>query len=549
MGIRRVFTGLLISSALVVQMTVSLASIVQAEPDDAGSAGQVLINEIKLGGGNIPELKEYITLFNNADQQLSLEGWSLEYAKPVSPELGSNFCVASDWKSFPGAKVSVSELSGNLGSYSISTQIVRQLNDSGSGSLRLIEKNSGDQVIVHDLVGWGADAPCKEGTPTKTPSVNKSLSRFLSCDDDLPIDTGDNNYDFAVNTSPNPGGPGGKYKNDCSEANQEQPVGFADIQGDSKCSDLMLSELLPNPKSYDSGNEFIEIYNPLEEIIILDGCGITSGTKTFNFPQGMQIEPDKHLAFYDSETKITLANSTGGEIVLFGPAEEKTYSYPAGMLEDISWALIAGVWQATDNITPNAPNKPASSKKITATSSDLGDCPAGKFRNPATNRCKLIDSGNSLKPCGQDQYRNPTTNRCRKIASGTSLTPCVPGQFRNPATNRCKSTSTGYSLKPCKPGQVRNPATNRCKSTTSSAYSLKPCNPGQERNPDTNRCRKVRSSEVGDVLAKVEDVESAFSSNNTWWLAGGAIISAGGYGVWEWRRDIRNWLAKLKLKK
>jgi hypothetical protein len=53
----------------------------------------------------------------------------------------------------------------------------------------------------------------------------------------------------------------------------------------------------------------------------------------------------------------------------------------------------------------------------------LKPCPPGKERNPATNRCRKIQTVSTpkkpkkpqLKPCPVGKERNPATNRCRKI--------------------------------------------------------------------------------------------------------------------------------------
>jgi hypothetical protein len=127
----------------------------------------------------------------------------------------------------------------------------------------------------------------------------------------------------------------------------------------------------------------------------------------------------------------------------------------------------------------------------------------------------------------------------------SALVPCRPDQFRNPDTNRCKLiASASSSLMPCKPSQQRNPATNRCRSVAGASTTLKPCGPGQERNPATNRCRKIVGT--AEAAYAVEDVPTDLSSNMGWWLAGAAGIGVVGYGTYEWRRELLGLLGKAK---
>jgi hypothetical protein len=203
-----------------------------------------------------------------------------------------------------------------------------------------------------------------------------------------------------------------------------------------------------------------------------------------------------------------------------------------------------GTWKWSTRLsgTNNAPLYIAPSVAKAPSGSSLQACRADQFRNPLTNRCKLIaTSSATLQACAEGKLRNPETNRCKSVASSaSSLSPCRSDQFRNPETNRCKSSvSSAGSLVQCKPGQTRNPATNRCKSTVSLASSLKPCAANQERNPDTNRCRKVLGSSIPSASFAVEDSAAEAGQQTIGWLAFAAVGTfAVGYGVWEWRREI-----------
>ncbi len=282
---------------------------------------------------------------------------------------------------------------------------------------------------------------------------------------------------------------------------------------------ILISELLPNVTSTDTGKEFIEIYNPNDHSINLKGYKLELGpsfTKTYTFADQI-LNAGEYAGFSDTQTGIVLPNTTGsirlrtaaGNIA----SETALYDSPA---DDMAWAFIDNVWQYTNQPTPGAANIPSLLGGVgggSDDSSDLAACPEGKYRNPATNRCKTIETDVGLKPCAIDQIRNPETNRCRSVFVNDS------------------------GVTPCKAGQIRNPETNRCKGTTTASNTLKACAANQERNLQTNRCRKKAAT--GDIANEVKDVESMVKAEHGGWLlAGTAGIGLAGYGVAEWRDEI-----------
>ncbi len=255
-----------------------------------------------------------------------------------------------------------------------------------------------------------------------------------------------------------------------------------------------ITELLANPKGVDAGKEFIELYNPsLTDVISLDDILLRVGfdkPRWYTFPDGVSILPQSYSVFYNAEMGFTLPNTTG-KIQLF--RNDKPIGDPieyATAKDDQAWALIGATWQYTSSLTPGAPNQPSPLK-------------ASKVK-PASTR----------KPCASNQYRNPATGRC-KLISSTTAKPCASNQFRNPATGRCKLIS-------------------------SSTSKLKPCKANQERNPETNRCRNV--SKMSDANYKPSGVETTANNQTRWyyWVAIAGIISLIiGYGVWEWRDELK----------
>lgn len=281
---------------------------------------------------------------------------------------------------------------------------------------------------------------------------------------------------------------------------------------------IEIAELLPNAIGSDVGNEFIELYNPNEFDVDLSLYRMQVGTntlKTYAFPLGSLLAAGTHKSFSNDDIAFTLVNASSqvrlimvdGQTIDDSPIYEQAY-------DGMAWASIDGKWQYTDQPTPGAPNVPSHPIEI------------------------VEDAVTGLKPCAANQYRNPDTNRCRLVLTIMStVTPCKDGQYRSEMTNRCRSLDTDIaSLVPCAEGQERNPLTNRCRSLAAAAIQLSPCKDGQERNIDTNRCRTV--TKLADVGYAVQPIAKS-DGNGSGLIALAVIIGlALAYALWEWRVEL-----------
>jgi len=287
---------------------------------------------------------------------------------------------------------------------------------------------------------------------------------------------------------------------------------------------IELTELLPNATGSDTGNEFIEIFNPSTRVVDLSLYSIRTGVnsdKVYSFPDSATIAPGEYRAFSDTTMKFTLVN-TSGRVVLMAIdgsvlGDSGVYNSPP---DGMSWALIGNNWQYTNQPTPAASNLASSveESEVSEGGNTPAPCPAGKYRNPLTNRCRNIESDAVvLAACDADQYRNPDTGRCRKI-SVASITPCKDGQYRSEETNRCRNIATASTAKPCKDNQYRS--------------------------EETNRCRNLPASSVPESSFAVQPVKDTAMAFVGWWALGGVGALAVGYGVWEWRREITAYVGK-----
>lgn len=487
----------------------------------------LVISEIQVGGlntdGSENALYEFVELYNQEDYPVDVTGWQLEYfsadstdtlasgAKPtrvlivLDGELGSHGYALFSYAGY------LDEADGYFGEGStLKSGLLAGL----GGHVRLVD--TGDMVI--DSVGWGA-AKSPETKAVAKPPLGYSAERRPHAEDEVLLTDTDNNFtDFTHNELPTP--TGGSLLELALPEPEEAP----------DCADAIITELLPNPDGADGGNEFIELYNPTDAVIFLESCMLetTANAKKYQFPIASSLPPKTYLAFYDNETELTLANAAGGTVLLVGTSTEYSVDYPKDMKSGYSWSLIDGVWLATDRPTPNTSNLPPLPAQTNQTGEEAEtqpeSCGPGKFRNPETNRCKNVQVlAASLSPCAAGQVRSPETNRCRNIASLVT------------------------TLVPCRPGQERNPETSRCRNVLGTATQATACKEGQERNPETNRCRKVAAVTAASPSVGSSDSQNAPQRLNYIFL-GTASAAVLGYGVFEYRRDIGNLLARLKVR-
>ena len=292
------------------------------------------------------------------------------------------------------------------------------------------------------------------------------------------------------------------------DSDPEEPEVPADSQtgeaGDSTALPLEITELLPNAAGSDAGNEFIEFYNPNTVAVRGQGYELLVGAttvKVYTVPATFIVEPLSYAVLKNDTTKYSLSNTSGAVQLRFnGQNVGPTITYISPK-DGESWALIEGEWQYTGLPTPGSPND---------TGSVLG------LQVPVALSIQ--------KPCAENQYRNVETGRCKLITVASVQSPCKEGQVRNVETGRCRNIASSTGPAPCKAGQ--------------------------ERNAETGRCRNiVKMTKASDKLVPSEKTQ--VTSGPAWyvWIGVGGIISAIlGYGVWEWRQELRQVFQRVREK-
>jgi hypothetical protein len=283
---------------------------------------------------------------------------------------------------------------------------------------------------------------------------------------------------------------------------------------------LKINELLPNAFGADSDNEFIELYNPNDEVVSLSSYQLKIGIglpKLYLFPKGSIIEPYGYIVFSNADIAFTLLNSSS-QVSLTSNDNQLIDVSPAYVdpPDGLAWASIEGIWEYTNQPTPGLHNIASAVEPDDIVEVDTlpRSCAPNQFRSSDTNRCRLLAvAGSILTPCKDGQYRSETTNRCRSVAEDAgTVTLCNSNQYRNPDTNRCRLVESASAAMPA------------------------PCKEGQERNLDTNRCRNVAGT-IPNAGFAVEPIPDSSGSTIGWLAVGGVCLIALGYCAWEWREE------------
>ena len=463
----------------------------------------------------ISQDKKYVEIYNPTNHNVDLAGWKIEYyagssAKTVGKIfkdeviLANGFLVLSNDKMLAGAI----KFDNNLGLAQNDGSVVLSRSD---GS-------------VADTVGWGNNSK-SAGSPIKG-GVKIVWRCFVGKN---IIDSKNNSTDFLSSKGSDSQGIVPYSRPNCKspESNPESPKKL------NKCEGLKLSEIASN-----IDEQFIEIINSGEKTVITTGCKLAVGDAGVRENIGdIELNPGEFLTIKIKNTNLKLPKTKGKVYLLDESGSKIDISEYNNMPKGASWSLVDDEWTRTFAITEGAAN----------IFKEYLDCQNGYERN-ALSRCVKIAIPPVESPCSVGQYRHPETRRCRKIEAAKTITPCKDGYYRSEETGRCRSiaSAAAKTLKPCPEGQFRNSATGRCKKIASTDDIAKECPEGFERNPQTKRCRKIKSANMPTVGSAAAEVKQVAGATWGWWVFGGVSLLAVGYGVWQWRWEISQFVRKIR---
>lgn len=464
----------------------------------------ILISKISQG-------KKYVEIYNPTNRNVNLAGWKIEYytgsgAQTVGKIFKDEVISANGFLALSNDKMSadVIKFDNNL--------VLAQNN----GSV-VLSRSDGS---VADTVGWGnnsksAGSPIKGGVKIVWRCfIDENIidSKFLS-------GKNLNNQEVEPYSRPNCKSP------------EPKPEPSKELN---KCEGLKLSEIASNVDE-----QFIEIINSGEKTVITMGCKLTVGDSGVHENiGGIELNPGEFLVIKIKNTKLKLPKTKGKVYLLDedGSKIDAAAEY-SSMPKGSSWSSVDNEWTRTFAITEGAAN----------IFKEYPDCQNGYERN-VLGRCVKIAIPPVESPCPVGQYRHPDTRRCRKIEATKTITPCKDGYYRSEETGRCRSiaSAAAKTLKPCPEGQFRNSATGRCKKIASTDDIAKECPEGFERNPQTKRCRKIKSANMPTVSSAATEVKQVAGATWGWWVFGGVSLLAVGYGVWQWRWEISQFVRKIR---
>ena len=463
----------------------------------------------------ISQDKKYVEIYNPTNRNVNLAGWKIEYytgsgvetvGKIFKDEVisANGFLVLSNDKMLERAI----KFDNNLGLAQNDGSVVLSRSD---GS-------------VSDTVGWGNNSK-SAGSPIKG-GVKIVWRCFVGKN---IIDSKNNSTDFLSGKNLNNQEVEPYSRPNCKNP-EPKPESSKELN---KCEGLKLSEIASN-----IDEQFIEIVNSGEKTVITTGCKLAVGDSGVRENIGdIELNPGEFLVIKIKNTKLKLPK-TKGKVYLLDEAGSKIDSAEYEKLaKSSSWSLIDDEWMQTFMITENSEN----------IFKEYPDCQSGYERN-VLGRCVKIATPPVESPCPVGQYRHPETRRCRKIEATKTITPCKDGYYRSEETGRCRSVASAAAktLKPCPEGQFRNSATGRCKKIASTDDIAKECPEGFERNPQTKRCRKIKSANMPTVGSAAAEVKQVAGVTWGWWVFGGVSLLAVGYGVWQWRWEISQFVRKIR---
>lgn len=463
----------------------------------------------------ISQDKKYVEIYNPTNQNVNLAGWKIEYytgsgfktvGKIFKDEviLANGFLVLSNDKMLAGAI----KFDNNLGLAQNDGSVVLSRSD---GS-------------VADTVGWGNNSKFA-GSPIKG-GVKIVWRCFI---DGNIIDSKNNSTDFLSSK-----GSGSQEIAPYSRPNCKSPESKPEPSKElNKCEGLKLSEIASNVDE-----QFIEIINSGEKTVITTGCKLTVSDSGVRENIGdIELNPGEFLTIKIKNTKLKLPKTKGKVYLLDEAGSEIDSAEYKKLTKSSSWSLIDDEWAQTFMITENSEN----------IFKEYLDCQNGYERN-VLGRCVKIAIPPVESPCPVGQYRHPETRRCRKIEAAKTIAPCKDGYYRSEETGRCRSiaSAAAKTLKPCPEGQFRNSSTGRCKKIASTDDIAKECPEGFERNPQTKRCRKIKSANMPTVGSAAAEVKQIAGATWGWWVFGGVSLLAVGYGVWQWRWEISQFVRKIR---
>jgi len=311
---------------------------------EAAKPLDIIINEIAWMGTDISANDEWIELYNNTKDSISLDGWVLK-SEDGTPEIKLTGIILAN-------SFFLLERTDDNTVLEIVADLIYK------GALG----NNGKNLKLYDNLGNLIDGVnCSSGWFAGDNKTKQTMER-----ENAQIS---GNEETNWQTSQNPGGTP-KAKNSGGAEIFTQPPKEIDTaetlpktQSESSqvvsSSGVVINEILPSPEGSDEKEEWIEIFNQNSFEVDLSGWQISDAlgkTKTYTFAEKTIILAKSFLVLPRPETKITLNNDGDGLILTSANGDiidEVNYEKaPQGE----SYNRIDSGWAWSPDLTPGATN-------------------------------------------------------------------------------------------------------------------------------------------------------------------------------------------------
>lgn len=292
----------------------------------------IVISELSMGSST-SATEEFIELYNNSDSAISLANWSIYYRSATGSSYLKKASMSATASLQPHTFYVMSTTVPN------DTTLISGMSQTG-GVIELRD----DKNNIIERVGYG-NANISTGKPAIAAQSGESIYRQYDVDSKKMINTGDNFSDFYITSSMSPG--------------SIPIIEVEEISEPTVYPSIYINEIYPNPnpEQSESEDEFIELYNPNETAVDLNGWLIKDVSGKTHIIKNKSIEPNGYLTLYSSETGISL-NNTGDIVDLYNPNSElkdQTQDY-GDAKEGLSWGLVNGAWAWNNTTTPGTTN-------------------------------------------------------------------------------------------------------------------------------------------------------------------------------------------------
>lgn len=318
---------------------------------NADKSAGIVITKVQITGGTGKTEEDFIELYNNSNNPISLEGFKLKKKTKTGTDSSLKSLEKEDIIPAKGYFLWInSSLKSKYKHDVYSSNTI-----SADNSIAIIDDNG----KILDAVAWGLGHtnPFVEGESFPiNPEGNKMIYRKKS--DEEYKDSDDNSVDFEIADSAKPeyGGCRDDMERDDCRIVVKCSKEIADHE-----KLLIINEILPNPVKKGDEGEFIELFNGSAKNISLTEFSLSDKTcdeshKKTSWPSDKDDVEGNSFVFFDADMLgLTLANTKDVLYLCKKSCEISRVAY-SNAKEGLTYAFNGSKWRWTKFLTPGAEN-------------------------------------------------------------------------------------------------------------------------------------------------------------------------------------------------